>query len=224
MVSYLRRLRLVAFTTRHPVDAGAGHRAVEEDDQSALSPSDRELLLKAYELERLDDIQAASTFLTLLAPIIGLLSLIGFALINAVSLPKWLIALVPLAPLPFAAYAALYTHLAQVRGLMLDHYECELRRHSGVIVAGLRVPFGHRVLGRIWVSAYARVVIAISALALGAMYVAIVVVAFRDARYDEPYLAYFGVVFASIATVVIVALFVIALRPEREFRRRALDV
>lgn len=195
-----------------------------QNEQGMLGEHERGLLLKAYELERLDDIQSASTMLALLAPTLGLLSLIGFALVNADSLPAWLLALVPLPPLPFMAYGALYAHLAQVRGALIDRYERELRNNFDVTAGGLRVPSGHQVLGRIWTTTFGRLVVAISALSLFAVYVAVLVVSFRDARKAEPALAYFGLVFASCATGLIIALYIVALWPERALRRHAADL
>ena len=113
----LRRFWMVGIGSQFPIEqAPEEELGRAQNEQGMLGEHERALLLKAYELERLDDIQAASTMLSLLAPTLGLLSLMGFALINADSLPAWLLALVPLAPLPFIAFGALYAHLAQVRG------------------------------------------------------------------------------------------------------------
>ena len=182
------------------------------------------MLLKAYEMERLDDLQMASAFLALLAPTLGLLSLMGFALINAASIPKWLIALVPVTPLPFIAFGAMYAQLATVRGLLIDGYERTLRAASTVVAGGLSIPSGHQVLGRVWNGLYSRVVIGISSIALGSLYVAAIVVSFRDARAEEPVLAWFGLVFSSVCTLVLCSIYALALWPERTLRKYSADL
>lgn len=195
---------------------------------SALRPltaeEEFEVLLKAYELERLDDVQMASSFIGLLAPTLGLLSLMGFALVNAESIPKWLVALVPIAPLPFIAFGAMYAHLATVRGLLLDGYERALRGSSAVIAGGLVVPSGHHILGRVWNGLYSRIVIGTSTAALGSLYVAAIVVAFNDSRHDQPAIAWFGLTFSVACVVVLCVIYVLALWPERTLRRYSVDL
>jgi uncharacterized membrane protein len=86
-----------------------------------------DVLIAAYAAERADDTQAVPSFIALLTTSIAILTLIGFALINEKTIPGWLIALAPLLPIPFAAYAALVTHVAQIRGRVINRYERDIR-------------------------------------------------------------------------------------------------
>jgi hypothetical protein len=56
--------------------------AEAESSRSGCRDDELTVLLKSYELERLDDIQAASTLLGFVTVSIGLMSLLGFALVN----------------------------------------------------------------------------------------------------------------------------------------------
>jgi hypothetical protein len=182
------------------------------------------VVLKAYELERTDDIHSGYAFLTMLTVSIGLISLIGFALINVddEDLPGWMFLLVPFLPLPFAGLAALYVHLAQVRGAILDLYEGELRRRFPELSAGvLRVPSGHTVLGRLWVGAYGRAVLALVAAPLIAMYFAVIVESYRIAHRTEPTWANIVLGIGVIAGLVLAHLLLIAQDPRKVVAREA---
>jgi hypothetical protein len=175
-----------------------------------------EVLLKAYELERTDDIQAATTMLTFLTTALGLASLIGFVLLNDSSLPGWVVALSPLPPIPFIAFGALYAHLAQVRGALIDRYEVELRRRfPGLEADRLPVPSGHSILGHIWVTAFGRTVVFLSAIVFLALYIGVIIESFRVAHNTEPTLALCSLAASIVATAITVLLFIVALFPMR---------
>jgi hypothetical protein len=179
-----------------------------------------DVLLKAYELERLDDIQAGASFLTLLTITIALMSLIGFVMVNSASLPGWLVALAPLPPVPLIAFAALHGHLAQIRGQLIDRYESEIRRRlPGLNAHDLPVPAGHSILGRLWVTLFGQTVIALSAVFLLALYVGVIVQSFRMAYQTEPTLSVLVLAMTITATGIVVTLFALSLFPERPIRR-----
>src|SRR4051794_21273578 len=116
-------------------------------DKKERDPERLQVLLKPYELDRADDSQALSAMYTLLAVTVGLMSLIGFALINAKddNLPGWVIALSPLAPLPFIAFGAIHSYAATMRGTLIALHEKELRTHYGKTLRGRDLPKGIRV-------------------------------------------------------------------------------
>ena len=55
-----------------------------------MASAEFDALLQAYAAERTDDAQSVSTMFGLLATAVGLLSVIGFALIHANGLCRWL--------------------------------------------------------------------------------------------------------------------------------------
>jgi uncharacterized membrane protein (DUF485 family) len=198
---------------------GEGPHAADVAEPNVEARAELDVLLKAYELERSDDIQAAASFLTLLTITIALMSLIGFVMVNSESLPGWLVALAPLPPVPLIAFAALYGYLAQIRGRLIDRYESELRRRFPDLKAcEVPVPSGHSILGRVWVTRFGRTVIALSAIVLLGLYVGVIVQSFRTAYETEPAFSIVVLVAAIISTGVVVTLFALALFPERLIR------
>jgi ABC-type Na+ efflux pump permease subunit len=157
----------------------------------------------------------------LLTAAIGLVTIIGFALVNHTSIPSWLIALAPLLPLPFVAFGALLANVAQLRGRVIDNYEREIRHllrnhdHPDNLV-----PYGHTLLDeRIWKAPIAQTVLAISFLAYFGGYIAVLIECFRYSEVQEHTLALVGLVATSSATVILLGLFAISLRPEALLRR-----
>jgi hypothetical protein len=181
-------------------------------------------LLAAYTAERADDTQAVTTFVALLTTSIALLTLIGFALINEERVPGWLIALAPLLPIPFAAYAALVTHIAQIRGRIINRYERDIRallnsrggRHS-------LVPYGHTVLDTaVWEATYSKIVIGLAFIVFFGGYGAVTAACFWYAHDTHFGLAILGLVSSIVAAAVVIILFAVAIWPE-PWIRRALD-
>jgi hypothetical protein len=179
-------------------------------------------LLHAYVAERADDTQTVTSVFALLTTTIGLFTVIGFALTHASSLPAWAIALTPLPPIPFIAFGALVAHIAQIRGRIIDEYESEIRaltRELDDDDAAL-APYGHTLLdSRVWQSYYSRVVVGVSFVTLFPLYVAVLVQAYRESYREEFALALTSLAGCSIVTAILIALFVIALNPRREFER-----
>lgn len=175
-----------------------------------------ETLLQAYAAERADDTQAVTSFITLLTTSIGLITLIGFALINHKTVPGWLIALAPLLPLPFAAFGALVTHVAQIRGRVIDAYESEIRVILNAIDRpATLIPYGHTVLNRaVWASAYARVVLSFAFLIFFGGYAVVTWQCFRYARETDSALAVVSLTASALATCVVIGLFGLALFPD----------
>jgi hypothetical protein len=185
-------------------------------------PSELDSLLNAYAAERTDDAQSVSTMFGLLATAVGLLSLIGFALLHAKSdaLPAWAIALAPLVPLPFVAYGALLTHLSNVRGQVIDLYEHRIRG----LVGGNRgeyvpAPFGHTILNSIWQGTYARTVIAVAFASFFSIYVAVLIESFRYARKTAFDMALASLVGCSAGMMLLIVLFAVALFPQKVINR-----
>lgn len=178
-------------------------------------------LLHAYQAERADDTQAVTTFFGLLTAAIGLMTLIGFALVYREDIPSWLIAVAPVAPIPFVAFGALIAHIAQIRGRVIDRYETEIRTLTRAADPGSGLaPYGHTVLDRVvWEAPFSRIVMAVSFVSYFFGYVAVVVQCFRYSRNEEFLLALATLIFASVVMLVLIGLFVVALFPYRALRR-----
>ena len=91
--------------------------------------------------------------------------------------------MIPLAPIPFIAFGALVSHVAQIRGHVIDAYETEIRtlirEYDGD--GDSLSPYGHTILNRrVWQSYYARVVIGVNILVLGPIYIAILIEAYQN--------------------------------------------
>src|SRR5207249_1484213 len=147
-----------------------------------------EFLLRLYEIERAEDAQTLSSITGLLTTAVGLLSLIGSALIvasRAEDFPGWLLALLPFVPFPFIAYGAMYTHVLTVRGYLIDQYERELQT-SDIRAGTAPVPGTHLLLGRIWKGTRGNIAMGVTLVALLVMYLAILVGSFRYAWRTNP--------------------------------------
>ena len=153
---------------------------------------------------------------------IGLLGVIGFALINADSLPAWIVAMAPIPPLPFVAAGALATHIAQIRGITIDTYETEIRTLSRELDhdSDFLAPYGHTILNRrVWQGYYARVAASLLFLTCFPIYLAVLIEAYRESHEKVPALARASLIGCSFVTAVSIVLFVVALFPRREFER-----
>lgn len=152
---------------------------------------------------------------------IGLISLIGVALINHEVVPSWLIALAPIAPIPFIAFGALIANVARIRGHLIDRYESEIRALTGASDGGKTlIPYGHTQLARVvWDAPFGRVVMGVSFVSLLTGYVAVIVACFHYAKVEHFALALGALIFVSITTSALIGLFVIALDPERAIGR-----
>jgi hypothetical protein len=186
-----------------------------------VRPARLDVLLHAYVAERADDTQTVTSMFGLLTAAVSLISLIGFALINHASVPAWLLALAPLAPIPFIAFGALLAHIGQIRGRVIDGYERELRAIANRLDGGRsRIPYGHSILDRVvWDAWYSRLVILISFLAFFGLYIAVLIECFRYAKGTEFGLAVTGLACSSIATLALIGLYVAALFPYYWLRR-----
>lgn len=133
-------------------------------DTWASTPQARDeqlaILLNAYAGERAYDAQTLSTLTGVFATIIGVLSVVGSALAFGTLHPHGLIelftAVLPIIPVPFLAWGAVCAHNVIVRGEVIAIYEDALRRYARLSIletdggAGLPVPFGNAVVGRVW--------------------------------------------------------------------------
>jgi hypothetical protein len=185
-----------------------------------------DVLLAAYSAERADDSQTVTSMFGLLTAAIGLVTIIGFALVNHDSIPSWLIALAPLLPVPFVAFGALLANVAQLRGRVIDNYEREIRHllrnhdHPENLV-----PYGHTLLDeRIWRAPIAQIVLMISFLAYFGGYIAVLIECFRYSKAQENTLALVGLISASLATAILLGLFGASLKPEAQLRRGLRDL
>jgi hypothetical protein len=169
-------------------------------------------LLKLYASERQVDAPSPGFMIGLLATTIGLVGLAGA--VTSGQFSGWVAALAPLLPIPFMAFGALISQVAQARGEVIDEYEREIRR---LLVAttgeATLVPLGSTVR-RVWTGWYGRSVVALAFVALLTGYVAVVVQSYRLARVDHDVLALAALVLASLSTALIVALYFVALRPK----------
>ncbi len=187
-----------------------------------LTRDQRELLIASYQAERGDETAAFASVLSLLAATIGLLTIMGFALVaaNRHQVPAWLVALIPLPPLPFMAFGALQSMLARVRGKVIESYESALiAAHGAPMAENVPVPSGLLMLREVWLGWFGRVVIGVSWLALLSMYVAALVESFRYSIDKAPVLAIASLAGCSTGALVIMCLYVAALWPERLMNR-----
>jgi hypothetical protein len=187
-----------------------------------MAPTRFEALLNAYTAERTDDTQTVTSMFGLLTASIGLITLIGFALVNRESVPGWLIALAPTLPIPFIAFGALLTQVAQIRGRLIDEYEREIR----VIVRAADdsddnlIPYGHTVLDRlVWDAPYSRIIMGVSFLTFLGGYVAVITECFRYSRGTDFGLALTGLVSSTAATALLIGLFGATLFPHHWLRK-----
>jgi hypothetical protein len=165
-----------------------------------------EVLLKAYEIERTEDSDAWAVSIALVTASVGLMSLVAFALVHAGDgeLPAWLIALLPIPPLPFMAFGALHAHISQVRGVVINLYESELRRL--VPNRDVPAPFGHSIAMRVWVGLFGRVAIGIAGVSYLTMYIAVLVESYRHSHEQDPVLAACSLFTCSLFTVIVLGL------------------
>jgi hypothetical protein len=192
-----------------------------------MSRARLETLLHAYVAERADDTQTVTSIFGLLTTTIGLITLIGFALVNSSSVPGWMIALAPILPMPFIAFGALLTQVAQIRGRVIDDYEREIRmlvREADQENKTL-VPYGHTVLDRrVWDAPYARIVMLVSFATFLGGYIAVIIECFRYSKRTEFTLALTGLFSSTVGTSILIGLFFASLFPRRWLRKGLADL
>jgi hypothetical protein len=185
-----------------------------------------DVLLHAYMVERADDTPATASFLSLLAAILGFLTIIGFGLTHASSVPAWAIAVIPVPTIPFIAFGTIIAHAAQVRGWVIDDYERRLRALTrSETDYEIAAPYGHSLLNHVvWQNWFAKWAIALAFLGLFPLYIGVLVVSYQDSHRQQPVVALISLVGCSIALAILLTLFLIALGPERTWRRGVADL
>jgi hypothetical protein len=216
----MHRLRWITWGLRgSPQENGP---LTDQNSDTHATSDELNVLLKAYELERLEDIQALNVRLVFITTTLGLMSVLGFLIVHG-SLPAWIIAVAPLPPIPFMAYVAPYTMIDVLRGSLIDAYEGELRqlptprrrlpprrvwalepRPGLVLMAG--AADHHRFRGRSC-----------------PLYIGFVVVSCHRAFPEYPVLAVMVTSFAAGSSVFVVTVFALALSPERLVKRYGRD-
>jgi hypothetical protein len=210
----------------------AGERETTEDSRERdvrLEGVRLEVLLKAYELERADDANTPSVIIALLTTSVGLLSLVGFALVNSSSIKPWIIAVLPLVPFPFIAFGAIFAHLVVFRGHYIDALERELhRRTDNWRVEDVAIPSGHHLMGRAWWSRRVNVGIWLMFIALAVLYGGIVWESFNlsfsgthHGHHRDRLAAVLSVVGVGISTSIVFGLYLAINSPTAYFRRLA---
>jgi len=195
----------------------------DEDEKQAEHAKRAQLVLRLYEIERAADSQTLNSITALLTTAVGLLSLIGSALIFASrteDFPGWLLALLPFVPFPFIAYGAMYTHVLTVRGYLIDQYEQELQT-SDIGTEPSPVPQTHILLGRIWKGTRGNIAMGVTLGVLLLMYIAILVGSFRYAWRTNPVIAAVSLAACATALTAVIGVYWFALLPERFVQREA---
>lgn len=103
-----------------------------------------EVLLNVYAIERQDDTDSVSIYAVLLSAWLALVGVIGYVLLREVEQPAWLLALLPIAPLPLAGLGALLLAAGSARACLIHALEAELQR-LGVQADGAPVPSFHTI-------------------------------------------------------------------------------
>jgi hypothetical protein len=102
-------------------------------------------LLELYAIERQDDLNSVSVCAVLLSAWLALLGVIGYVLLRGDDMPSWLLAFLPVSPLPLAGLGALLLAAGSVRACLLDALERELQQRVRVHADGAPVPSYHAV-------------------------------------------------------------------------------
>lgn len=187
-----------------------GRETIGVDEEATLA-----VLLQAYAAERADDTPTTASFLALVGTILGFLTIIGFALTHASSIPAWAIAVVPVPTIPFIAFGTIVAYAAQVRGTVIDDYERRLRKLTfETSTEKIAPPYGHTLLNRVlWQHWFGKTAIGLAFFALLPIYLGVLVVSYRDAHSGAPVIALASLIGCSVALAVLIVLFVIALFP-----------
>ena len=175
------------------------------------------ILLQAYAAERADDTPTTASFLALVGTVLGFLTIIGFVLTHDSAVPAWAIAVLPVSTIPFIAYGTIVAHVAQIRGAVIDDYEKRLRAlQPPPPTEQIAPPYGHGLLNRmVWQHWFGRTAIGLASLALVPLYVGVLIECYRHSHTGEPTLALASLIGCSVALLILLALFVVALFPER---------
>jgi hypothetical protein len=173
----------------------------------------RDILWRAYLSERRADAETLGSFVAILATSVGLLSIIGFALLHGkdtATVPGWVSAFLPAVPLPVLGFASLYSNVLILRGQYIGLYERELRRLDALDLQvekwPIPVPSGQLAVSNLWRSTRGSIAMLVMFGSLTATYVAILVVSFKNAHRTEPAMAYASLIAGSL---IVTTLFVI---------------
>lgn len=135
-----------------------------------------QVLLTAYQVERQGDQNAIAASMALIGAGAGFVVAAGFVLLNHNRhTPGWLVALLPLPPLPLTAIAILQNNSVSLRGFYLRLLEQQLDDLVDVDVCPLRVPVGYRLGAQVWQGLAGRIGQAVIYVPLLGLYIVLVV-------------------------------------------------
>jgi hypothetical protein len=106
------------------------------------------LLQDTYRVERAQDVATTSTLTTLFTTSVAVLTLVGTAL--TLDVAWWMVAFLPLVPLPLLAWGAIVTNTVIARGYYIERVERELQDAAGRHSNEFAYPIGHRLAGHVW--------------------------------------------------------------------------
>jgi hypothetical protein len=139
-----------------------------------------DLLLTSYQAERQQDQSSWTVSVGLVAAGIALLGTSGFAIAHAGDgVPGWLVALLPIPPIPLFAIATLMGNTATLRTRYLERLEQELQAFAPNLQ--LPSPAGYRLAVSAWHDRRGAIGQALIYLPLAGLYAALVVESLRTA-------------------------------------------
>lgn len=139
-----------------------------------------EVLLASYQAERAQDQSSWSASATLAATGIALLGTSGFAIAYAgQGVPGWLIALLPIAPIPLFAIAVLMGNTAALRTRYLTRLEDALQEYASGVP--FPVPAGYRLAVSAWHGRHGAIGQILIYVPFAGLYLALIVASLHEA-------------------------------------------